>query len=162
MRFRRHDIWQQSFDHTIATVRSGPLRNSCTASDERCESLATGLRLGPLSSTIQLSPPPGWPRRNTGKATMVGACTGMFKHLLPTTAHHNKFFEAWATSAHERLPGTILKLWLRDTQWGAVNGSELLTAKRLHSTELTRLVHAVEYQYRWIRRDLLTNVPYDG
>ena len=45
--------------------RSSPAaRNLPTASDERCGSLTTRLRVCLLSSKIQLSPLSGWPRRN--------------------------------------------------------------------------------------------------
>ena len=76
------------------------MRNSCTASDERCRSLATSQRFSPLSSMIQLSPPSG----GLDKAWMqvdlvppgsymrtftfsVGTCMERaepFKHLLHT------------------------------------------------------------------------------
>ena len=81
--------------------------NSRTASDERYGSLATRLRVSLLSSMIQLSPPPGWPRQSTDEAqakqrwrsiwfpsayfaSRVGACKGIvtpLKHLLRATTH---------------------------------------------------------------------------
>ena len=69
-----------------------------------CRNLATKLRVGPLCSTLQLSPLSGWPRRSTNEATMqvdlgtpwqltlqpVWALASWivkpFKHLLRATA----------------------------------------------------------------------------
>ena len=46
------------------------------AMTERCENLATRLRVGPLCSTIQLSPLSGWPQ-STDEVTMLvdSVCT---------------------------------------------------------------------------------------
>ena len=68
---------------------------------ECCRNLATRLWVGPLCSTIQLSPLSGWPRRSTDEVTMrytleanfvsgVDLCMEIiesFKQLLCATAH---------------------------------------------------------------------------
>ena len=83
------------------TVFSPAAQNSHTASDEHWRSLVTRLRVGPLSSTIQLSH--RWASLNKTQvkqrcryflvlnfASRVGTCLEIvepFKHLLCVTAH---------------------------------------------------------------------------
>ena len=113
MHFRCHDIRHQRFAHTHLwpccsvlslqhEIRVLQAKTGC------CGNLATRLRVGPLCSTIQLSPLSSWPQQSTDKATMqvnsVPSGSWLciwhgplhrdrepFKHLLHATAHPQFF-----------------------------------------------------------------------
>ena len=105
MHFGRHDIRHQRFAHTRPWTRSQrKLQHeirALQATTECCGNLATRLRVGPLCSTMKLSPLSGWPRWIVDKPTMqvdlvpwqltsgVGPCMGIvepFNHVLCVTA----------------------------------------------------------------------------
>ena len=86
----------------------------------RAEFLANRLQVGPLSSTIQLSPPSDWRDEARAKrrcksirhplaanfVSGVGACEGIIQAPSPCN-RSSSIFDARAARAYGRLPGTI-------------------------------------------------------